>query len=170
MRMKCPFLALYSCIFCNTLLICWHFFSSCRSTEIKTKSWTAFLLGQIPQSGKVSPWTLAHEKTKAGGDNAQTWVSGMVHLLENKLLQFGRGWDEPDITVLFHLGSLAHDFAKLCTSSYLLLLYHMIVLRYFYLPSYPPVTIILLKYEQEISYFETEKDRKCKIADDLYFK
>ena len=46
----------------------------------------------------------------------------------------------------------------------------MIVLRYFYLPSYPPVTIILLKYVQEISYFETEKDRKCKIADDLYFK
>ena len=43
MRMKCPFLALYSCIFCNALLICWHFFSSCRSTEIKTKSWTAFL-------------------------------------------------------------------------------------------------------------------------------
>ena len=94
----------------------------------------------------------------------------MVHLLENKLLQFGRGWDEPDITVLFHLGSLAHDFAKLCTFSYLLLLYYMIILRYFYLPSYPPVTIILLKYVQEISYFETEKDRKCKIADDLYFK
>lgn len=97
-------------------------------------------------------------------------MSGNLHLLENKLLQFGRGWDEPDITVLFHLGSLAHDFAKLCTFSYLLLLYQMIVLRYFYLPSYPPVTIILLKYVQEISYFETEKDRKCKIADDLYFK
>ena len=119
--MKCSFLALYSCIFCKTLLICWHFFSSCRSTESKTKRWTAFLLGRIPQSGKVSPWELAHEKTKAGGDNAQTWVSGIVHLLENKLLQFGRGWDEPDITVLFHLGSLAHDFAKLCTFSYFLL-------------------------------------------------
>ena len=26
-----------------------------------------------------------------------------------------------------------------------------------HLPSYPPVTIILLKYMQEISYFETEK-------------
>ena len=25
------------------------------------------------------------------------------NLLENKLLQFGRGGDEPDITVLFHL-------------------------------------------------------------------
>ena len=65
---------------------------------------------------------------------------------------------------------LSKIFAKLCTFSYLLLLYQMIVLRYFYLPSYPPVTIILLKYVQEISYFETEKDRKCKIADDLYFK
>ena len=28
---------------------------------------------------------------------------GDGNLLENKLLQFGRGGDEPDITVLFHL-------------------------------------------------------------------
>ena len=28
---------------------------------------------------------------------------GGGNLLENKLLQFGRGGDEPDITVLFHL-------------------------------------------------------------------
>ena len=37
-----------------------------------------------------------------GGDGLGD-VGGDGNLLENKLLQFGRGGDEPDITVLFHL-------------------------------------------------------------------
>ena len=44
-----------------------------------------------------------------GGDNGNANgdgngnANGDGNLLENKLLQFGRGGDEPDITVLFHL-------------------------------------------------------------------
>ena len=37
------------------------------------------------------------------GDDGGGDVGGDGNLLENKLLQFGRGGDEPDITVLFHL-------------------------------------------------------------------
>ena len=44
-----------------------------------------------------------------GGDGSDVGGDGLGddgsdgNLLENKLLQFGRGGDEPDITVLFHL-------------------------------------------------------------------
>ena len=38
---------------------------------------------------------------------------GDGNLLENKLLQFGRGGDEPDITVLFHLIKQINFFSNI---------------------------------------------------------
>ena len=161
---------------------------------------------------------------------------GDGNLLENKLLQFGRGGDEPDITVLFHL-VWQFDMSRptrclciaittremwpmiwtmtkkildkgVCYCIQFILIYSVSSWMDFqkclrsinchlwpfhimidvsatllpihqsssssshhrhgapssspssssHLPSYPPVTIILLKYMQEISYFETERE------------